>query len=251
MHSTTCPVGSDAYLPAPQLSLSVAGKWTHPYQLSLRGGRFGVLEAVCRRLGVDVERLAAFNRSPAAAVRRIAADTDLPPALVRACLEAVLDGAPVARGSHCRGLARVLAASDTGWGRRQGQLRTARLIGDRDFRLWLRDVQTARDVILHRCPRTAEGRLVNDLGEVAEPGLTRAQLLAHVLRGAEHVMLSAVAEEYGHQVELRDGYLLAMSRFDARRAKRAIAVRTAYRIGVTCKLRTTLAADWRAARSAG
>jgi hypothetical protein len=150
MRSTPCSVGSGAYLPAPQLSLSVAGEWARPYQLTLRGGRLGVLEAVCRRLGVEVERLAAFNRSPAATVRRIAADTDLPPALVRACLEAVLDGAPVERGSHCRGFARVLAASDTGWGRRQGQLRTARLIGDRDFRMWLRDVHTARDVILHR-----------------------------------------------------------------------------------------------------
>jgi ketosteroid isomerase-like protein len=75
MHSTPCPVGSDAYLPAPQQSVSIAGEWARPYQLSLRGGRFGVLEAVCRRLGADVERLAAFNRSPAATVRRIAADT--------------------------------------------------------------------------------------------------------------------------------------------------------------------------------
>ena len=75
MHSTPRPVGSDAYPPAPQLSLSVAGEWAHPYQLTLRGGRFGVLEAVCRKLSVDVERLAAFNCSPAATVRRIAADT--------------------------------------------------------------------------------------------------------------------------------------------------------------------------------
>ena len=75
-HPTPCPVGSDAYLPAPQLAASIEGE-SAPYQLSLRGGRFGVLEAVGRRLGGDVERLAAFNRSPAATVRRIAADTDL------------------------------------------------------------------------------------------------------------------------------------------------------------------------------
>jgi hypothetical protein len=82
---------------------------------------------------------------------------------------------------------------------------------------------------------------VNDLGEIAEPGLTRAQLLAHVLRGAERVMLSAVAEEFGHQVELRNDALSSASRIDARRARRAIAARTGYRIGVTCKLRTTVA----------
>ena len=106
-----------------------------------------------------------------------------------------------------------------------------------------KDVHAARDVNLHRCARTAEGGLLNDLGEVAAPGLTRAQLLAHFLRGAERVMLAAVAEEFGHEVELRDSQLLAASRLDARRTRRAIAERTGYRIGVTCKLRTPLAAD--------
>jgi hypothetical protein len=106
---------------------------------------------------------------------------------------------------------------------------------DRDFHMWLRDLHAARDVILHRCARTTEGRLVNDLGEVAAPGLTRALLLAHVLRGAERAMLSAVADEFADQIKLRDDALVSASRIEARRARRAIAARTGYRIGVTCK----------------
>jgi hypothetical protein len=206
-----------------------------PWEYRLRNGRFTLLEQLLLKLGAPAaDRLAAFNRSPHKILRQIAADTDLKPELVARCLSAVLEGAPVSRVKGA--ILRILAPTDSGWGRKQGLLRAERLVKDRDFAWLAYDINYARGVIAHQWPRT-DGRLINDAGAAIDENASKFQRLAHILAGAETAVLRAVADELGPQIEMTPDGWRSPVRLDVRRLKTRIQRRTGYGMSIVGKRR--------------
>lgn len=198
-----------------------------------RDAPLSLLEQLARRFGVEVPRLAQYNRSPHKALKLIAGDCDLRPEGVRQCLEAVLTGARVSSGHGA--ISRILASGETGWGRAQGRLRAARLVKDRDFGGLLRDINHARAVIAHQWPRTPDGRLLNDAGAAIDERASKFQKFAHILAGAETAVLRAVADELGPQIEMTPDGWRSPVRLDVRRLKTRIQRRTGYRTSLGVK----------------
>lgn len=223
---------------APAASL---GATSQRFHYAIRGGRLGVLVALAKHMDCDLPQLEAVVRAPRKALAQIAADTDLKPDAVRRCLELVANGATPSSGRQSQ-LSIALASGTSEWGRRQGQLRAARLLADRDFRPLLREVCGARRGIVVPWSRAiggartdAAGDLINDVGERVSFSSGYGLQLAHLLDGAEAGIRLAVEESLPPGGAMTPAGWISETRLDVRRLKLLIRERTGYRVGVAAR----------------
>lgn len=216
-------------------SAALPGHWDYDF----RGCHTNLMEQIARNLGVACgEFLRRYNRETKKMRREIAEQCDLQREDVKRAVIAVLYGAPV--GSSPRGaLAWNLAPDRSAAGIRKGVQRAARLVHVPMFRALAGEISGMGRAIVDRWPNIRCGKVINDAGCAIDVNASWARKLAHILQGAEAVMLRVVAQALGESVEVlqHDGWTSA-ERLDKKRLRelrQQVRQETGYRIFIEVK----------------
>ena len=221
---------------------------TEHYDHDFESCHMNLLEQIGRRLGIKAgEHLKRYNRAVKRTRRQIAQESDLPLRgdEVKKALLAVMCGA--SRSIHpTHALAKALAPGPSSSDRTIGSLRAVRFCRSPTLMRLYHDIRDMRTRILCDWPNRRGGAITNDAGRaIPERGRNAGKLIAHLLQGAEVVMLRVIADELGEQIEVlqHDGWTTAEP-LDTKHLQRLVQERTGYRMRITTKrLASTDAGD--------